>query len=411
MKNNRILIADDDEHVRNLLDTILRGEGYEVMQASDGGEAVKLVKESPIDLALLDIRMPVMSGIETMKAVKEIDEKTEVLIITGYADLDNFKQVLTENGASDYLVKPFDNAELLSTVRGALLKRECSVLDDYVDTVSKDRIVQLEKEFERRTRQLRESQIKYKEIVENSNDIITVIQEGKLKFVNTKALELTGYKEEEILDTPFSNLIFPEDLAVIEKRYRNRLEGKGHAGTYLFRLLRKSGEDFWVEENSKRTLWQGKPAVLAFVRDISERKKTEDALIESERKYRQLVQSANSIIIYFDSQGRITFLNKFGQDFFGYAEEEIIGQNIIGTIVPEKDSQGRDLHELVGDIIKHPELHAYNENENVLKNGEHVWVAWTNTSAGRNKQVGAARSTRRQKSAKRPRLSSRVISR
>ena len=77
MKNKRILIADDDEKVRNLLDTILRGEGYEVMQASDGGEAVKLAKESPIDLALLDIRMPVLSGIDAMKAVKEINGKTE----------------------------------------------------------------------------------------------------------------------------------------------------------------------------------------------------------------------------------------------------------------------------------------------------------------------------------------------
>ena len=378
MKNKRILIADDDEKVRNLLDTILRGEGYEVMQASDGGEAVKLAKESPIDLALLDIRMPVLSGIDAMKAVKEINGKTEILIITGYADLDDFKQVLTENGASDYLVKPFDNEELLGTVRGALLKRECSVLDDYVDTVSRDRIIQLEKEFERRTRQLRESQIKYKEIVENSNDIITVIQEGKLKFVNTKAFELTGYKEEEVLDTPFLNFIFPKDLAEIEQRYRDRLEGNGQDGIYPFRLLRKSGEAFWVEENSKQTLWQGKPAVLAFVRDISERKKTEDALIESERKYRHLVQSANSIIVYFDPQGRITFLNKFGQDFFGYAEEEIIGKNIIGTIVPGKDTHGRDLHKLVGDIIKHPERHAYNESENIRKNGERVWIAWTN---------------------------------
>jgi PAS domain S-box-containing protein len=263
-------------------------------------------------------------------------------------------------------------------VRGALLRRECSVLDDCVDAVSKKRIGQLEEEFEKRTRQLRESQIKYKEIVENSNDIIAVVQDGKLKFVNTKVFELTGYKEEEILDTPFSNFIFPEDLAVIEQRYRNRLEGKGHAGTYPFRLLRKDGEAFWVEENSKRTLWEGEPAVLAFVTDITERKKAEDALKESERKYRQLVQSANSIIIYFDSQGRITFLNKFGQDFFGYAEEEIIGQNIIETIVPEKDSQGRDLYDLVGDIIKHPDRHAYNENENVRKNGERVWIAWTN---------------------------------
>ena len=66
---------------------------------------------------------------------------------------------------------------------------------------------------------MRESQVKYREIVENSNDIILMVQDGNLKFVNTKAVELMGYAQEKILDTPFVELVFPEDRKMVEETY------------------------------------------------------------------------------------------------------------------------------------------------------------------------------------------------
>ena len=98
----------------------------------------------------------------------------------------------------------------------------------------------------------------------------------------------------------------------------------------------------------------------------------------SEAKYRELVESANSIIMRRDITGRITFINEFAQDFFGYSKEEILGRNTIGTIVPEVERSGRDLKEMIEDIGKHPERYTNNENENMRANGERVWIAWTN---------------------------------
>ncbi len=98
----------------------------------------------------------------------------------------------------------------------------------------------------------------------------------------------------------------------------------------------------------------------------------------SEAKYRELVESANSIIMRRDITGRITFMNEFGQDFFGYSKDEILGRNVIGTIVPEVERSGRDLKEMIEDIGKHPERYTNNENENMRANGERVWIAWTN---------------------------------
>ena len=113
-------------------------------------------------------------------------------------------------------------------------------------------------------------------------------------------------------------------------------------------------------------------------RMVQERNKAEVALTESEKNYRELVQSVNSIIIRMDTQGRVTFFNTYAQNFFGYPEEKIIGKHVIGTIVPERDITGFDLAEMIKDIGIHPERYVANENENIRCNGERVRVTWMN---------------------------------
>ncbi len=98
----------------------------------------------------------------------------------------------------------------------------------------------------------------------------------------------------------------------------------------------------------------------------------------SEEKYRQIVENANSIILLMDIRGSITFFNKFAQRFFGFYENDVLGQNVIGTIVSEKDLSGKDLSDMIKDIVKNPELHSVNENENMRSNGERVRILWTN---------------------------------
>lgn len=87
---------------------------------------------------------------------------------------------------------------------------------------------------------------------------------------------------------------------------------------------------------------------------------------------------SSSIVLQMDDQGHILSINKFGLDFFGYVEEELLGKNVIGTIVPEVESSGRDLRKMIKDIGQNPKNYTFNDNENVRKNGERVWVVWTN---------------------------------
>ena len=113
-------------------------------------------------------------------------------------------------------------------------------------------------------------------------------------------------------------------------------------------------------------------------RMIQERNRVETALRGSERNYRELVQSANCIILRMDPNGRVIFFNDYAQNFFGYREKEIIGKNVVGTIVPQKDSSGFDLKAMIKDIGANPERYISNENENVRRNGELVRVTWMN---------------------------------
>ena len=93
--------------------------------------------------------------------------------------------------------------------------------------------------------------------------------------------------------------------------------------------------------------------------------------------YRDLVESANSIIVRIDTQGRIRFVNRYSQKFYGYSELELIGKNIMGLIVPEKDSEGNDLTTSMKRFLENPESYHTGRTENILRNGQHVWVSWS----------------------------------
>jgi PAS domain S-box-containing protein len=113
-------------------------------------------------------------------------------------------------------------------------------------------------------------------------------------------------------------------------------------------------------------------------RNIEQLRQTEEILRVSEAKYRELVQHANSIILRLDTRGHLTYFNEFAQAFFGYTEDEILGKPVVGHIVPEKDSSGRNLAIMIKELIEQPDAYISNENENIRKNGERVWIAWTN---------------------------------
>jgi two-component system, cell cycle response regulator len=102
-------------------------------------------------------------------------------------------------------------------------------------------------------------------------------------------------------------------------------------------------------------------------------------LQSGERAYREIVNRTNAIVLRWDPQGRVLFMNDFGQRLFGYSDEELIGRSVLELIVPDTETSGRDLVAMIHDILRHPERYEHNENENVARDGTRLWITWRNT--------------------------------
>jgi PAS domain S-box-containing protein len=119
------------------------------------------------------------------------------------------------------------------------------------------------------------SEEKYRSVIANAMDAIFIAQDGMIKFPNPSTLTITGYSEDEYATTPFMNLIHPEDREMVLDRHNRRLKGEEVPNNYSFRVLNKAGEELWVQLNAVSIDWEGTPAVLCFLRDLTSQKRLE----------------------------------------------------------------------------------------------------------------------------------------
>lgn len=187
---------------------------------------------------------------------------------------------------------------------------------------------------------------------------------------------VSGYGRDEIAGMHPLDFFAAEDRAGMEARIQ-QVFGSGESSIEAS-FLSKNGTRTPYFFTGRRIEFEGRPCLVGVGIDISDRVRTEQRLADSERRYRELVEHANSIILRWDSQGRIGFLNEFGQRFFGYSAQEIVGRHVIGTLVPPTDAAGSDLRQLMEQICAAPEAFEQNTNENMRRNGERVWISWTN---------------------------------
>ncbi|MBU0687634.1 MAG: sigma-54 dependent transcriptional regulator [Candidatus Margulisbacteria bacterium] len=141
-KNYTILVVDDEKSIRDTVRMMLQ-EDYKVITAKTGREAVEIAKKKPLDLVLLDIRLPELDGIETLKTIKEIDDSIDVIMITAVVTVGTAVQAM-KIGAYDYITKPFDIDSIQSIVKNALEKRRLSKENLYLKSV-----VEAERGFEK----------------------------------------------------------------------------------------------------------------------------------------------------------------------------------------------------------------------------------------------------------------------
>ncbi len=214
--------------------------------------------------------------------------------------------------------------------------------------------------------------------VDSSTDAIGMATSRGRHFYQNEAYgRLFGFSVEEMCGLTPCTAIFKDsergrevfDTIMSGKSWHGELEMMDKAGRCFPVCLRADA----VKDTEGKII-----SIICVHTDISERKRAEEKLLKSEEKYRELVESANSIILRMDNSCRVTFINEFAQSFFGYSEEEMLGAHAVGTIVPPVESTGRDLRAMMADLVLDPDRYAYNINENMRRGGERAWIAWGN---------------------------------
>ena len=200
-----------------------------------------------------------------------------------------------------------------------------------------------------------------------------------IAWVNQQFAEMLGYDESYLVGKEIGSFFkTPEDFDRVCHDLQGRRNSQGFCRTECT-LMKKNSSllacQLQVQMADQRDISKGGTFVVT---DISERRKIADALKESEAKYREVLQNTQSIIIRMDTFGNITFFNHFALSFFDYTSDEVIGKNVIGTIVPQKARSGHDLSMMANDLGFNAEGYAVNVSENIRRNGDRVWIAWIN---------------------------------
>ncbi|MBA4395614.1 MAG: hypothetical protein C0407_18845, partial [Desulfobacca sp.] len=307
-------------------------------------------KEGPVDLIVSDILMPRMDGFQLCREVKKNDQLKKIAFIfytATYVDKKDEAFALSL-GAEKFMVKPTEPEVFLKILEevvhnyqqgatnppGEPMEEEEAYLTQY-----NSRLIQkLEKkmlDLEGLHGQLKISEEKYRTVVEGANEAILVAQEDRVTYVNPKALDLFGYSKEEIISRLFVEFIHLEDRAMVQDSHQRRVAGNHITPIYSFRIISRNGLIKWVEIHSQRIFWEGKPATLNFLTDITGRREAEEALQASERKYRKLHESMRDGFVSVSMDGRITEYNEAYLQMLGYEPEEIVTRTYM-DLTPEK---------------------------------------------------------------------------
>jgi PAS domain S-box-containing protein len=182
---------------------------------------------------------------------------------------------------------------------------------------------------------LKESEEKFRNLSEESPNMIFINKQGRIVYANKKCEALMGYTKEEFYAPAFNffSLIAPESIEKVKSIYRRHKAG-GEVAPYEYDLVTKAGKRIRAVITTKLIKYDGEHAILGIVTDITERKQLENALRESEEMFRAISTSAMDAIILLDDKAKITYWNPAAEKIFGYTNEEAVGKKLDNLVIP-----------------------------------------------------------------------------
>jgi PAS domain S-box-containing protein len=370
-----LLYVDDEPELLELGKLFLERSGdFMVTTVSDSTDVLRQLKEGEFDAIISDYQMPGIDGIELLKQVRGKSGTIPFILFTGKGREEVVIEAIN-NGADFYLQKGgaprAQFAELRHKILAALDRRRA------VDA-------------------LRDSEQRLADIINFLPDATFAINTEGCVIAWNKAMEtMTGIAAASMLgrgDYEYAIPFYDERRAILidlvmasaDPREFDDYHSVCHSGTTVTAEATIDKPDhthrhIWTKASRLYDKDGNLTGAIESVRDVTDQKNVDETLRASEAKYRELVENANSIILKMDTGGNVTFFNEFAQRFFGFTSGEILGRPVVGTIVPpEETGSGRGLGEMIANLIRHPEAHEHNENQNITKGGRRVWIHWWN---------------------------------
>lgn len=368
----RVLYVDDEQDFLDLFILFFK-KVFEIIPAVGGIQALEILQRETIDVVITDYDMKVMNGLELLKEIKTRFPEIPVIFHTGQGNEAVAREAFT-TGASDYFTKDISGFAQKEKLQNAVLKAM---------------------EIRKATKEKLESEQKYHNYINNAPEGIMVIDSmGVICEVNNAILKLLGYSPEALLRNKIFDLISPESQEACRKKLESLVrEGRAESESFF---LKKSGERLFMMVDSIRTSQNN---YLLFLKDLTERKKMEEALQESEERLRTLINASPDIICFKDGNGRwleannadlklfeltdVDYRGKKDSDLAAYSDfyrdafltcedsdEKAWEKGEISSgeeVIPRPDGTSK-----VYDVIKIPLFHADNERKGLVVLGRDI---------------------------------------
>ena len=337
MTKIRVLIAENDAHVAaaiaDSLDTLpdLELAGT----ATDADSVIRLASDLNPDVVLMDVRLP-GGGARATRDLLAAQPATRVVALSAYEDQSSVLEML-EAGAIAYLVKGGAEAELLEAMRRAArgqlslpAERGASLVRDLLREAAERRLAEAT---------LRKSEESFHGLLQAAPDAMVITSaSGAIELANAQFELLFGYPQEELLGQQIE-ILLPERLRDVHVQHRDGYMAAPHPRPLGFGLelvgRRRDGTEFPVDISLSPLQTEDGVRSVAAVRDITERRRTEEAMRKSEQRFRDLLESAPDAMVIVDEGGRIQLVNARTEDLFGYGREELLGESV-DRLLPDR---------------------------------------------------------------------------
>ncbi|HJU05089.1 MAG TPA: PAS domain S-box protein [Nitrospiraceae bacterium] len=354
-----VLIVDDDPDISQALADLLEHEGYQVRVAGTGAEAVEHVKRDHYGAVILDLGLPDIDGLDLLKVLLEVDSKLPIIVLTAYTTAEKTIGALSQ-GAFAFLTKPYNRVQLKATLDRAVGIKALATRAETVESA------------------LTASEDRFRSVVQSASDAIIIAGgAGQIVSWNKAAQQLFGYAEAEVLDKSLT-VIMPERYREAHQQGLERLRATGRSRSIGQAMqlsgVRKDGTEFPVELSLATWTTRSETYYCGIIRDITERKRTEAALQQSEERYRVLFEDNPSMYFMVDHTGTVLSVNRFGAERLGYTVDELVGRPVL-TVFYDADREA--VRRKIAACQQHIGQEMNWEFRKVRKDGSLLWARET----------------------------------